>query len=178
MKHCFALFRYLESSRFWKSPRGMLESAKYLAKSRFSKSRQHNYCQFRTIQDLIAWWWDDEIAGPMITGPMIKNTQSPNNSHLFHLTELSSFLQIQKILHDTINLNTVRCWFCQAVFKWQAIAVIKLNNTQKLRISKRTDFILWQSAVTPVSTSIMEWIKVRENKTCRNVLHILESLLF
>ena len=46
-----------------------------------------------------------------------------------------------KIRHDTINMNTAQCWFCQTVFKWQAIAVIKLNNMLKLRIDKRTDFI-------------------------------------
>ena len=44
---------------------------------------------------------------------------------MFHLPELSSFLQIQKIRHDMINLNTASVGFCQAVFKWQAIAVIK-----------------------------------------------------
>ena len=111
MKHCFALFRYLDSSRFSKSPRGTLESAKYLAESRFLISRQCN-CQFQTIQDLIVGWWDDGIAEAMITRPVIKNTRSPNNSHMFHLGELSSFLQIQKIRYDTINLNTVQCWFC------------------------------------------------------------------
>ena len=184
MRHCFALSRYFESSRFSKSQRRTPEFAKYLGKSRFWKSRQCN-CQFRTIQDLIPGWWDDEIAESMITRPMIKNTRSPNNSHMFHLSKFSSFLQIQKIRHDTINLNTVQCLFCQAVFKWQAIAVIILNNTLKLRIDERTDFILWQSVVTPVevcqrcvSTSIMEWIKVHANKTCRNTSHILESLLF